>query len=118
MASYLHCQKPRKKRYSSARERRSSIKGRVCIEQCLAVVDKKSRLGDWEGDTIIGKAHKGAVITLVERKSRYSLARQVNFKTSDLTGHAVVELLRPHRARCHTVTFDNGKEFADHAFIA
>ena len=40
LASYLHCQKPRKKRYSSARERRGSIKGRVCIEQCLAVVDK------------------------------------------------------------------------------
>jgi IS30 family transposase len=75
------------------------------------VVDQKSRIGDIEGDTIMGKNHQGAIVTLVDRNSRYTFARQVNFKTSDLVGQAVIDLLRPHKKRCHTITFDNGKEF-------
>ena len=117
LAQYLRCQKSRRKRYGSGRERRGSIKGRVCIEQRPKVVDQKSRIGDLEGDTMIGKNHQGAIVTLVDRKSRYTFARQVDFKTSDLVGQAVIELLRPHKNRCRTLTFDNGKEFADHAFV-
>lgn len=118
LARYLRCQKPRRKRYGSGRERRGSIKGRVCIEQRPKVVDKRSRIGDLEGDTIVGKNHQGVIVTLVDRKSRYTFARQADFKKSDLVGQAVIDLLRPHKKRCHTITFDNGKEFADHAFIA
>ena len=117
LLSHLRCQKPRRKRYGSGRERRGTLSGRVCIEQRPAVVQAKSRIGDWEGDTVIGKGHKGAIVTLAERKSRYTLAWQVDFKQSSLVGQAVIEMLRPHKASCHTVTFDNGKEFADHAFI-
>jgi transposase, IS30 family len=117
LAKYLRCQKQRRKRYGSGRERRGSIKGRVCIDKRSKVVDQKSRIGDIEGDTMMGKNNQGAIVTLVDRKSRYTFARQVNFKTSDLVGQAVIDLLRPHKKRCHTITFDNGKEFADHAFI-
>jgi transposase, IS30 family len=117
LAQHLRCQKPRRKRYGSGRERRGVIKGRVCIEQRPKVVDQKSRIGDIEGDTMMGKNHQGAIVTLVDRRSRYTFAKQVNFKTSDLVGQAVIDLLRPHKKRCHTLTFDNGKEFADHAFI-
>ena len=121
LAKYLRCQKPRqkprRKRYGSGRERRGSIKGRVCIEQRPVVVDQKSRIGDIEGDTMMGKNNQGAIVTLVDRNSRYTFARQVNFKTADLVGQAVIDLLRPHKKTCHTITFDNGKEFADHAFI-
>ena len=117
LAKYLRCQKPRRKRYGSGRERRGSIKGRVCIEQRPQVVDQKARIGDIEGDTMMGKNHQGAIVTLVDRKSRYTFARQVNFKTADLVGQAVIDLLRQHKKRCHTITFDNGKEFAGHAFI-
>lgn len=115
---HLRCQKSRRKRYGSGRERRGSIKGRLCIEQRPEVVDQKSRIGDLEGDTIIGKNHQGAIVTLVDRKSRYTFAAQVDAKKSDLVGQAVIDLLRPHKKRCHTLTFDNGKEFADHAFIS
>lgn len=118
LAKHLRCQKPRRKRYGSGRERRGAIKGRVGIEQRPKVVDLKSRIGDIEGDTIMGKNHQGAIVTLVDRKSRYTFARQVNFKKSDLVAQAVIGLLRPHKKRCHTITFDNGKEFADHAFIS
>jgi IS30 family transposase len=117
LASYLRCQKPRRKRYGSGRERRGSLKGRVCIEQRPPVVDQRARIGDLEGDTMVGKNHQGAIVTLVDRKSRYTFARQVNFRTSELVSQAIIELLRPHKGSCHTLTFDNGKEFAAHAFI-
>jgi transposase, IS30 family len=118
LVSYLRCQKLRRKRYASGRERRGTLKNRTCIEQRPAVVDRRSRIGDWEGDTIIGQGHKGILVTLVERKSRYTLAAQRDSRHSAGVTHAVIELLRPHKAQCKTLTFDNAKEFAEHQFIA
>ena len=118
LVSYLRCQKLRRKRYASGRERRGTLKNRTCIEQRPAVVDRRSRIGDWEGDTVIGQGHKGVLVTLVERKSRYTLAAPLDSRHSAGVTHAVIELLRPHKAQCKTLTFDNGKEFAEHQFIA
>ena len=118
LASYLRCQKARRKRYGSGQERRGVLKHRTCIEQRPAIVAEKSRIGDWEGDTVIGKGHQGALVTLVERKSRYTLSKQVPSKHSAGVTEAIIELLRPHKSQCLTITFDNGKEFAEHAFIA
>jgi IS30 family transposase len=118
LVKYLRCQKVRRKRYASGQERRGTLKNRVSIEQRPAVVDKRSRIGDWEGDTVIGKAHKGVLVTLVERKSRYTLACHLKSRHSALVSEAVIELLRPHKRYCKTLTFDNGKEFADHEFMA
>lgn len=118
LVSYLRCQKARRKRYASGQERRGVLKKRTCIEQRPAVVDKRSRIGDWEGDTIIGKDHKGVMVTLVERKSRYTLAAQLDSRHSAGVTQAVIQLLRPHKEHCKTLTFDNGKEFAEHEFIA
>ena len=118
LVSYLRCQKVRRKRYASGQERRGQLAHRTCISLRAAVVEQRSRIGDWEGDTVIGKNHKGALLTLVERKSRYTLACQLNSRHSAGVTEAVIELLRPHKRQCHTLTFDNGKEFADHAFMA
>ena len=118
LVRYLRCQKLRKKRYGSGRERRGVLKNRVGIEQRPAVVETRSRIGDWEGDTVIGQGRKGALVTLVERKSRYTLAYPLRSKHSAGVTQAIVDLLRPHRAACNTLTFDNRKEFAEHAFIA
>ena len=118
LVSHLRCQKVRRKRYASGRERRGVLKNRTCIEKRPAIVDERIRIGDWEGDTVIGKAHQGALVTLVERKSRYTLARRVRGKHASGVSEAIIELLRPHKASCHTLTFDNGKEFAEHEFIA
>ena len=49
-----HAGKKYKKRYGS-NDRRGQIKNRVSIDERPAIVDKKQRIGDWEGDTIIGK---------------------------------------------------------------
>lgn len=118
LVSYLRCQKIRRKRYASGQERRGTLKNRISIEQRPAVVDKRSRIGDWEGDTVIGKGHQGVLVTLVERKSRYTLAARLNSRHSAGVTHAIIELLRPHKTQCKTLTFDNGKEFAEHEFIA
>lgn len=118
LVSHLRCQKVRRKRYASGQERRGVLKNRTCIEKRPAIVDKRTRIGDWEGDTVIGKAHQGALVTLAERKSRYTLACRVDGKHASGVSEAIIELLRPHKASCHTLTFDNGKEFAEHEFIA
>lgn len=115
---HLRCQKPRRKRYASGQERRGMIKNRVGIDERPGIVDQKSRIGDWEGDTVIGKNHRGALVTLAERKSRYVLAAQVPGKQAQAVTAEVTRLLRPHKRKCHTVTFDNGKEFAEHEKIA
>lgn len=115
---HLRCQKKRRKRYASGRERRGRIANRVCIEQRPSIVDKKSRIGDYEGDTVSGKNHQGFLVTLVDRRSRYTLAAQVNTKEALPVAEAIISMLRPHREHCHTITFDNGQEFAQHQYIA
>lgn len=115
---HLRCQKPRRKRYGSGRQRRGVIKNRVSIDARPAIVEERSRIGDWEGDTIIGNGHQGAIVTLAERTSRYVMAGPVSSKHAEGVTATVIELLSPHKACCHTVTFDNGKEFAGHESIA
>ena len=93
--SYLRCQKIRRKRYASGQERRGVLKNRIGIEQRPAIVDKRRRIGDWEGDTVIGHAHQGVLVTLVERKSRYTLACQLESRHSSKVSPAIIALLRP-----------------------
>ena len=114
----LRCQKLRKKRCASGHERRGTLKRRVSIEQRPQVVDQRSRIGDWEGDTVISKGRQGVLVTLVERKSRYTLAARLDSRHSAKVTQTIIGLLRPHKVQCKTLTFDNGKEFAEHEFIA
>lgn len=111
-----HAHKKRKKRYGSY-DRRGQIKGRVSIDQRPAIVDAKKRIGDWEIDTIIGKKHKGALLTLVERKSKFTLIRKVPNKQADLVAEAAIDLLNPYQVKVFTITADNGQEFAHHECI-
>ena len=115
--SYLRCQKARRKRYASGNERRGQLKGRICIEQRPAIVELRQRIGDWEGDTVVGRGHTGVLVTLVDRCSRYTLVRHLPNREAAPVSAAILEMLRPHKAQCLTLTFDNGKEFADHAFF-
>ena len=114
---HLRCQKQRKKRYGS-RERRGQLPDRVSIESRPAIVESRSRLGDWELDTIIGKGHKQAIVSLTERKARLALIAKVDRKTATQVSSAIIRLLRPHAQKVLTLTADNGKEFAEHKDIA
>ena len=115
---HLRCQKRCRKRYASGQERRGILKNRVSIDDRPEIVGLKERIGDWEGDTVIGKDHKGAMVTLADRASRYTLATMLPSKHAEGVTVAVTRLLRPHKRKRHTVTFDNGKEFAGHEEIA
>lgn len=114
---HLRCQKPRKKRYG-AYDRRGQLPNRVSIDERPAIVEHRTRLGDWELDTIIGKSHKQAIVSLTERKSRLALIAKVPTKQAEGVKDAVLALLSPLSAHVHTITSDNGKEFARHEAIA
>ena len=111
-----HAHKKRKKRYGS-HDRRGQIKGRISIDERPTVVDTKKRIGDWEIDTIIGKNHKGAMLTVVERKSKFTLIRKLPKKQADLVAKAARDLLNPYQDKVLTITADNGLEFAHHEHI-
>ena len=90
----------------------------MSIDQRPAIVDTRKRLGDWEVDTIIGKGHRHAIVSLTERKSRLALLKKVERKTAQAVADAVIELMKSLPVRTHTITADNGQEFADHEHIA
>jgi len=113
----LRCQKKRKKRYASGQERRGQIVARRPISERPAYIEERTQVGHWEGDTVIGANHKQAIVTLVERKSGYALIRKVTNKTSELVGNAIITELKPLTSLVKTITFDNGKEFAEHQRI-
>lgn len=97
---------------------RGLIPCRIDIDERPAVVAERSRIGDWEADTIVGAEHKGAILSLVERVSRYTLLKKLDAATAETTGAAIITKMQPHRKLVHTITSDNGKEFAEHQRVA
>lgn len=99
--------------------KRFVVAGRVSIDDRPAVVDKRTRIGDWEGDLIEGKNRTAYLLTLVDRHSGYLLMKKVGSKHRDVVRKAAIELLRKMKSQHrHTVTFDNGSEFSDFKQIA
>jgi len=66
---------------------------------------------------LFGKGNKQAIVSLVERKSGYVVLAKVKNKTADLVSHAIINRLKPLATKVRTLTYNNGKEFADHAAI-
>lgn len=112
-----HQSKKYRKRYGSPK-RQGAIKNRRFIDTRPAIVDEKRRLGDWEIDTIIGKNHKQAVVTLVERVSKKTILSKVNAKKADLVSSSIISSLKPIANNVLTITADNGSEFAYHEKIS
>jgi len=114
---HLRCQKQRRKRYGHS-DRRGTLPNRVSIDKRPEIVNSRQRLGDWELDTVVGKGQQQAILTLTERKSRLALIRKVDQRTAQAVKDAILVLLQPLMAQTHTLTSDNGKEFALHQQIA
>ncbi|HEZ2076060.1 TPA: IS30 family transposase, partial [Neisseria meningitidis] len=110
------CSKPYRKRYGSTWTR-GKVPNRVVIENRPAIVNQKSRIGDWEADTIVGKGQKSALLTLVERVTRYTIICKLDSLKAEDTARAAVRALKAHKDRVHTITMDNGKEFYQHTKI-
>ncbi|HEU0197668.1 MAG TPA: IS30 family transposase [Nevskiaceae bacterium] len=81
-----------------------------------AGVTTRWRVGDWEGDTIVGPT-PARIVTLVDRKSGYTRLQRVPDGKALTVAAAVLRTLYPLRRRVHTITWDNGSEFAEHALI-
>jgi len=109
------CKKYRK-RYGS-NDKRGQLVNRVSIDDRPEVVDLKSRIGDWEGDTVIGKGRKNAFVTMVERKTLYTVVRRIESKHAEITADALIQCMEPLKENVLTITLDNGKEFAQHERI-
>lgn len=114
---HLRCQKKRRKRYGTY-DRRGKLPNCRSIEERPAVVNTRKRLGDWEVDTMIGRKHKQAMVTLTERKSRFTFVSKVKRRTASSVRKSVCQLLTPVKDKVRTLTSDHGKEFAEHEQIA
>lgn len=100
-------------------DKRGKIKNQRSIEDRPEIVSEKQRIGDFEVDTIVG-AHSGSasvLVTLVDRRSRFTLIAKASNKTAEAVSHTILNALAPYRHKLHTLTYDNGKEFAWHEMI-
>lgn len=88
---YKHLRLGRKKRRKCIKnnDRRGQIPNRISIDERPSVVANKERTGDWEVDTIIGKNHKGALVTVVERKFKILLYRACSKKRSGFSSQSI-----------------------------
>jgi IS30 family transposase len=109
--------KARRKRYGSG-ARASMIPNRVCITARPKDVEKNTRLGDWECDTVIGQDRKSVLVTVVDRTSLYACCSRILSRSPQAVSPAIIRLLRPFKERVQTLTFDNGSEFLRHEKIA
>ena len=116
---YLHLGglKLPRKRYGSTTHR-GQLVDRVSIDKRSAIVDTRSQIGDWELDTIIGRGHKPALVSMTERRSRLTLMAKVKPKNAALVSWSIQRLLEPISSRVFTLTSDNDKEIARHQEIA
>jgi len=115
--THLRCKKQRRKRYGSY-DRRGKLVNQISIDERPAVVDERSREGDWELDTIIGKNNKQAIVSMNERVHRLIYLCKVETKDAESVADAITRTLKEKGLPVLTLTADNGREFANHEFIA
>lgn len=115
--THMRCKKKRRKRYGSY-NRRGKLVNQVSIDERPAVVDERSREGDWELDTIIGKNHKQAIVSMNERVHRLIYLYKVETKDAESVADAITRTLKEKGLPVLTLTADNGREFGNHEAIA
>lgn len=120
LVKYLRCQKGKYRRRYGARIRikqREAMKKKR-IDERPNIIEKRERIGDWEGDTIRGGERNTAILTHVDRKSGYLLADKLEIASAKNTREATVERFNKlPRDKRHTITYDNGSEFSEHELI-
>ncbi len=103
---------------SNSYQRRGIIIDRISIDKRPKIVEKKNRIGDFEIDTVIGRHHVGALVTVVDRKSKFTLIKKVESKKAEEVTKALISMLTPLKPITKTITSDNGKEFAYHKEVS
>jgi len=115
---YKHMRHRLKKRNRPVGENKCKIKNRVSIDDRPDIINNKERVGDWEIDTIIGKDSKGAILTIVERKTSFVMIKLLkNGKQANGLADELCDMLLPYKNQILSITSDNGSEFAEHQKI-
>jgi IS30 family transposase len=97
---------------------RGQLKGRDSIDNRPKVIEERLRIGDWEADTVTGRLGGSVLVTLAVRKSRLSLIGLAPDKSAQSVKEVKLKVLTSLAERIHTLTYDNGKEFAYHLEVA
>lgn len=118
LCKHLRNQGRRYQKRGNNKNNRGLIPNRVGIEHRPKIVEQRSRIGDFEIDLVIGKNHKNPILTIVERKSGFALLRKLPSKEAKITAEQLVDAMLPIKDYVHTITSDNGKEFAKHELVA
>lgn len=108
----------KKQKRANKNDYRGLIPQRVDISQRPAVVDERSRLGDIEADTVVGRSRSGNLVTMTERKTGFLWAELVPTLETDVVCPAVIHQLLPFKDIVKTITFDNGREFSRHSLVS
>jgi len=108
-----HQGKAYRKRYGYPNNR-GAIPNRTDIDQRPWAVNNRLVFGHWEADTIIGKDRQGGIVTLDERVTKLRLAYPVGSRHMNKVSSAIIRLLKPLGCIVDSITYDNGKEFANH----
>jgi IS30 family transposase len=116
--SHLRTQQKQRRKRTHKKDQRGLIVNRISIHQRPAEVANKQRFGDWEIDLIEGINHSSFALTAVERKSQFALIVRADNKQADTIQTKIINALAPYKELVHTITSDNGKEFANHKIIA
>lgn len=116
---YKHLRHRLKHRKRAVGGKHIPIRNRISIDDRPKVIDDKERFGDWEIDTIIGKERKGAIVTIVERTTSFLMMRKLpQGKNAESLADNVIDMLKPYKNIVHSITSDNGTEFAEHMKIS
>lgn len=117
LVKYLRCQKGKyRRRYGTRlREKQREKLKKKRIDTRPAIVEARERIGDWEGDTIVGSEKNKQILTHVERKSGKLLADKLEYSTAEETHDKTIERFNTlPRNKKHTLTYDNGTTFSWH----
>lgn len=120
LKQYLRCQKGkyRRRHGTKKREKQREYEKKRRILERPEIVNERARIGDWEGDTIIGRERTKRILTHVERKSGFLIADKLDVVSADIVAEKTIERLRQFpREKRQSVTYDNGTEFSSHEMI-
>ncbi|MFJ1322950.1 IS30 family transposase [Capnocytophaga canis] len=113
---YLRHQLKHRKRPVSGKK--EVIKNRKPIRLRPEIVLTNEEFGHFEVDLIVGAEHKGAILTIVERKTKFLIMRKLSGKNAKSLAKAMIYALLPYKDYVKTITSDNGLEFSEHEYIS
>jgi len=117
---FNHLRQRHRARYKrvNTTKRRGVIQDRISISKRPQIIEERVRLGDWEGDTMIGKNHKSAIATMVDRTSKETKIVKLNSRNAKHTSRKIIIKMKATNKPINSITFDNGKEFSEHKRIS